>query len=68
MERNATSEQVEVALYDMLYTLQKQLQERVRATREIKATLRSQFEELHINLTETHFERERAIIRIKELG
>jgi hypothetical protein len=64
--RDAASESVEVALYGVLI-LHKELQERVRAAKELEETLRRQCEELRTSLTETHFEGERAIRQIKEL-
>ena len=42
---------MEVAVYGMLNKLDEGLQEGVRATREVEATLRRQVEELRISLT-----------------
>ena len=63
-ERNATTEKVEVDLCSMLNKLYKQLPV---SEPQVEATLHRQSEELHTILTETHFERERATRRIKEL-
>jgi hypothetical protein len=52
---------VQVALYDMIDKLHKQLEERFGASRQLEATLRHRCEKLRIHLTETHFERETAI-------
>jgi hypothetical protein len=63
-ERDATREQVEMALYDMINKLHKQLEESIRASRQLEATLHHRREELRIRITETHFERERDIRQI----